>query len=350
MEGENLRKYTATGIDTDGEIYKALYSNDEGEGALAKELDRLVDFINYYTRTDDVRNHAGNSLELIIKEFTGLNRRVMEKDDIYLRRFLAVTERKKDRVWGTKWNIKHVFETYFSGIEIFIAENTANTDFIVNGDFEESDEGWDIEGGAEISYSARFSGSRGLYFNRSAGSASQSIELEKGVYVLHFFLQGKIDVEVKNSAGKYWNMDKFEWLDSPSANQFESGAWDDRAIFIKVLPDAGDTVKISFIGDAAYVITIDYVRLYRKLPYPTYTVIVKYDGYAVADKTLHLGKGAEDPDPAITWYPRESYFDNSYVVGRIGAYRKEVYFSLLDIIRPKGIKAFVETIEKVSEE
>jgi hypothetical protein len=120
-------------------------------------------------------------------------------------------------------------------------------------------------------------------------------------------------------------------------------------MFIKV-PGEQDILTIKFIGEVNYVITVDYVRLYRKLPYPTYTVIVKYEGYAVADKTLHLGKGTEDPDPAITWYHRESYFDNSYVIGRIGAYRNEVYFSLLELIRPKGIRPFIETIERVSEE
>jgi hypothetical protein len=349
MEGLNLIKYTATGINTEGEIYKSVFSDDEGNGALAHELDTLVDFINYYTKTDDVRNHKGISLDLIIKEFTNFNRRVLEKDEIYLRRFLAITERKKDLVWGTKWNIKHVFETYFSGIEVFVAENTSDVNLIINGDFEDMDENWNIEGGAEISYSARLSGSRGLYFNRTSGAASQSVNLERGVYVLHFFLEGTVDVEITNSAGKYWDMNRLEWRDNPLVNNFESGIWDDQSIFIKVLPEE-DSIDIRFIGTKDYVITLDYVRLYRKLPYPTYTVIVKYEGYAVADKTLHLGKGMEDPDPAITWYPRESYFDNSYVLGRIGAYRKEVYLSLLEIIRPKGIKAFVETIEKVSEE
>lgn len=350
MEGLNLREYTATGINIEDEVYKAIFSDDEGRGALALELDASVDFINYYTRTDDVRNHKGTSLELIVKEFTNFNRRVQEKDEIYLRRFLAITERKKDEVWGTKWNIKHVFEAYFSGIEAFVAENTADMDLIINGDFEEDNDSWTLEGGAEISYSARFSGSRGLYFNRIQGSAVQFIDLEKGFHVLHFFLQGKIDVEIKSSAGKYWDMDKVEWSDNPLVNRFESGIWDDLSMFIKVLQDEGDTLAIKFIGIEDAVTSVDYVRLYKKLPYPTYTVIVKYEGYAVADKTLHLGKGTEDPDPAITWYPRESYFDNSYVLGRIGAYRKEVYFSLLEIIRPKGIKAFVETIEKVSEE
>jgi hypothetical protein len=350
MEGLNLIKYTATGINTEGEIYKAVFSDDEGNGALALESDALVDFINYYTRTDDVRNHRGNSLDMIIKEFTNFNRRVLESDEIYLRRFLAITERKKDRVWGTKWNIRHIFETYFAGIEAFVAENTSDADLIVNGDFEEAAEGWNIEGGARISYSARFSGSRGLYFNRTPGAASQSVNLERGVYVLHFFLQGNVDVEIKNAAGKYWDMNSLEWLDKSLVNKFGGGIWDDQSMFIKVLSEEGDTITIKFIGTEDYVITLDYVRLYRKLPYPTYTVIVKYEGYTITDKTLHLGKGREDPDPAITWYPRESYFDNSYVVGRIGAYRKEVYLSLLEIVRPKGIKAYVETIERVSEE
>jgi hypothetical protein len=350
MEGLNLRKYTATGINVEGEIYKAIFSDDEGHGAVASELDFLVDFINYYTKTDDVRNHRGSSLDLIIKEFTNLNRRVLEKDEIYLRRFLALTERKKDQIWGTRWNIRHIFETYFAGIEVFVVENTSNINLAVNGDFEEGNEGWNIEGGAELSYSARLSGSRGLYINRVSGAVSQSFTLERGVYVLHFFLQGNIDVEIRNSTGKYWDMNSLEWLDNAPANKFESGIWDDKSMFIKVLPGEEDTVNIKFIGTEGYVVTLDYVRLYKKLPYPAYTVIVKYEGYTIADKTLHLGKGMEDPDPAITWYPRESYFDNSYVVGRIGAYRKEVYLSLLELIRPRGIKAFVETIERVSEE
>jgi hypothetical protein len=350
MEGLNLRKYTAAGINTEGEIYKSVFSDDEGNGAIARELDALVNFINYYTRTDDARNHKGNSLDLIIKEFANLNRRVLEKDAIYLRRFLAITERKKDQAWGTKWNIRHVFEAYFSGIEAFVAENTSETNLIMNGDFEDADGGWNIEGSAGISYSARFSGSRGLYFNRVSGAASQSIELEKGVYVLHFFLQGTVGAEITNAAGNYWDMNSLEWVDNPLVNNFESGIWDDQSMFIKILPEEGDAITVKFTGTEDYVIALDYVRLYRKLPYPTYTVIVKYEGYAVADKTLHLGKGTEDPDPEITWYPRESYFDNSYIIGRIGAYRREVYFSLLEIIRPKGIKAFVESVERVSEE
>jgi hypothetical protein len=350
MEGLNLIKYTAAGINTEDDSFKAVFSDESGEGALAVELDALVDFINYYTRTDDVRNHRGYSLDMIIKEFMNINRRVFEKDDLYLRRFLAVTERKKDQIWGNKWNIKHIFEAYFSGIEAFVAENTSDENLIINGDFERGDENWIIEGGAEISGSARFSGSAGLYFNRIRGSASQSLELEKGAYALHFFLQGDVDVEVKNSAGKYWDMNILEWMDNPTSNRFSSGAWDDQSMFIKILRDEGDSATLKFIGDEDSVITLDYARLYRKPPYPTYTVIVKYEGYAVTDKTLHLGKGMEDPDPAISWYSRESYFDNSYIIGRIGAYRNEVYLELLEAVRPKGIRAFVEAVERISEE
>ena len=350
-QGLKLIEYTATGINKEDETYKAIFSDDEGNGAGAIELDKAVVFTNYYTRTDNVRNHKGYTLDMIVKEFTGLNRRVMESDTIYLRRFLAITERKKDETWGTKWNIKHVFEQFFAGIKAWVAENTDELSILENGDFEDIDNAWTLEGGAEINYSARFSGKRGLYFNRVAGSASQKISLERGVYTFHFFLQGKVGVEISNLKGEYWDAKILEWVIGEGViNEFEKLEWDDCEMFVKIPQEEGDAITIKFISAEENVVLIDYVRFFHKLRYPAYTVIIQYDGYAIADKTLHLGKGKIDPDPLITWYPRESYFDNSYIVGRVGAYRKEVYDALLEIIRPLGIRAFIETVEKVTED
>ena len=353
-QGLNLIDFTASGINTDDEFYKIFFSDDEGNGAAAIELDKVLEFINYYTKTDDVRNHKGHTLDMIIEEFTGLRRRVGESDRIYLRRFLSITERMKDEVWGTKWNIKHVFEMYFSGIKAYVAENTNEyeSNLLHNGDFEETDNApWELEGGAEISYSARFSGSRGLYFNRTGGSASQRAELGQGVHVFHFFLQGKAKVEISNSWGEYWDPKALQWVWGEGvAAEFDKQEWDDCEMFLKIPKPEGDTVTIKFIAAPEDVVCIDYVRLFRKLKYPAFTVIIQYEGYAIADKTLHLGKGKEDPDPLINWYPRESYFDHSYIVGRAGAYRQEVYESLLKIIKPLGIRAFIETVEKVTED
>ena len=353
MEGLNLREYTAAGINTGDDVYKALFSDDAGNGALALELDALVGFINYYTRTDDVRGHKDSSLELIVNEFLNFKRRVMEKDGTYLTRFLAVTERKKDLVWGTKWNIKHVFEAVFSDTGVFIAENTSDINLIENGDFEGEYDNWTVEGGAEINYGARFSGTRGLCFNGAPGSAAWSARLEDGVYFLHFFLRGNIGLEIGDSAGKYWNADKLEWSDSPLVNKFESGIWDNMSMFIKIPPGGEETVEIKFTGGEDNKAFLDYVRLYKKLPYPSYTVISKYAGYFEEshdmDKICHLGKGTEDPDSAVTWYEKESYFDHCFLTG-IGTYRNDLYSSLLDLIRPKGIRVFMETHERVNEE
>jgi hypothetical protein len=351
-QGLKLIEYTATGINTVDEIYRVLFSDEEGDGAIANELEAVTRFIDFITRTDNVSDQVERYLDMIIALFIGMARRQYEADYLYVRHLLALTSRSQDTVWGTKWDIKHVFEEYFSVLKAYVCENTNESGTgIQNGDFEEiGDIVWELGGGAKIGYAARFSGSKGLYFNREAGSASQSVELMRGVYTLHFFLLGKTDVTVTNTAGQYWNMNTLAWQDGAIVSSFYKEIWDNCEMFIKILPEEGDTITIKFIAAAEEVVSIDYVRLYEKLNYPAYTVVIQYEGYAIADKTLHLGKGEDDPDPEITWYPRESHFDHSYIVGRIGAYRTEVYISLLDIIRPRGIRAFIERVEKVTED
>ena len=167
-QGLSLRDLTASGINKEDDLYKVMYSDDDGNGAAARELDEAKVFIDYYTRTDDVRNHRGITLNSIIELFTGLRRRVSEKDSVYLRRFLSITERKKDEVWGTKWNIKHVFEAHFLGINVYVCENTDDIDrnLLENGDFEDDEHGentgWELGGDARLTGAARFSGRLGI--------------------------------------------------------------------------------------------------------------------------------------------------------------------------------------------
>jgi hypothetical protein len=351
-QGLNLIDYTASGINTEDEVFKVLFSDDEGNGAGAIELDRVLDFINYYMKTDDVRNHKGYTLEMIVKEFTGFRRMLYEPDSIYLRRFLAITERKKDEVWGTKWNIQHVFEAYFNWVKIYVSEctNDITKNFLINGDFEDDDESWEIGGEAEYTGDARFSGRRGLFFNGMPGSCKQEInDLQKDVYTLHFFIKGKCGVRIKNSKGQYWNAtakpNKYilAWQNEDFINEFEGIDWGDVFCFI-VLPEKID-ITIEFVSLEDEDCCIDYARLFKKPLNPSYTVIVQYEGYQITDKTLHLAKGKDDPIDGVDC-SRESYFDHHYIVGRLGAHRREVFNSLLEIIRPLGIQPFLEFIEK----
>jgi len=355
-QGLNIRDYTATGINKEDELYKAIFSDDEGNGAGAAELDQVLDFINYYTKTDNVRDHKGYTLEMIVKEFTGFRRMLYEPDSIYLRRFLAITERKKDEVWGTKWNIQHVFEAYFSGIKIYVCESTDDitNNLLENGDFEEDEDennnGWELDGDAEFTGGSRFSGKLGLSFNGQPCSCKQGAEgLAGGVYAFHFFIEGKCGVKITDAQGRYWNSTAkpnnyiLQWQEEEFINEFEGETWRDVFCFI-ILPETMD-LTMEFVSLDGEDCKIDYARLFKKPLNPSYTVLIQYEGYQVTDKSLHLGIGTEDPIDGVD-YGKESYFDHNYIVGRLGAHRRDVFNSLLEIIRPLGIQPFLEFIEK----
>jgi peptidoglycan hydrolase CwlO-like protein len=109
-EGLNLLDFLASGINKNDPVIQAILSDYNGNGATANELDELIEFINYYTRTDDVKANEGENLEMIVKQFTKLRRQLEESDKVLLRRMRALTERGGDTVWGTATDIEHVFE------------------------------------------------------------------------------------------------------------------------------------------------------------------------------------------------------------------------------------------------
>jgi hypothetical protein len=354
-EGLNILDFLATGINKTNPTIQAVLSNDEGEGAIANEIESVVDFINYYTKTNDVRDHYGYTLEMIAKLFAKLRWRVAEPDAIYLRRMLALTERKGDTVWGTALNMKHVFEMYFSGVTVFVAENTNTENILHNGDFEE-DEYWQSGGGASYTYNARFSGRRGLFFEGISGQyCFQELDrsLPAGVYVFHFFLKGKCGLRIMNESGQYWNANDqkcsgdavLQWSDEDMVNIFYANEWKDVFCFVKFPSDARKII-FEFLSAEDESAFIDYARFFVKPVNPSYTLVVQYEGYSVATKTLHSGMTGEDPVTGVD-YSRESDFDHSFIVGRVGAYRNEAYKTLFDIVRPCGIQAFSEFVEKI---
>jgi hypothetical protein len=354
-EGLNLLDFLATGINRQDQSIQVVLSDEEGEGAVANELELLVQFINYYTRTDDVRNHAGRTLEMIAKLFTKLRRRVSESDEILLRRLLALTERKGDTIWGNSLNMKHVFETYFKDIKCYVAENTNKDSILDDGNFEQDDV-WALEGGAAYSYDARFYGIRGLYFDGGAGETCTQ-ELQRlfvaGNYTFHFFLSGKCGLIIQDEDGKYWNANdqKFtgdvvlKWVDDKVVNIFEKEEdWDDAFCFIS-LPKDLHKITFKFVSIEDETAYIDYARLFKKPLNPSYTLIFQYEGYTITDKSLHLGVVGEDPIQGVD-YDNESYLDHAFIVGPTGISQSQAFKNVLDLVRPRGIQPFSEFVEK----
>jgi hypothetical protein len=349
-EGLNILDFLAGGINRSDAVIQALFSNDEGEGAIANEAEAAIAFIDYYTRTDDVKNHKTGSLEMIAKQFAKLKRRPQESDARLLRRTLALTERKGDVIWGNALNMKSVFETYFENIHAYVSENTGGASLIKDGDFEE--DGWALSGSAGYAYEARFSGKRGLFFDGSPASAIQTAGgLPPGLYTFHFFLSGKCGVKIRNSRGEFWDGTAeagnyvLAWKSGEFVNVFESGEWNDVYCFIRTAGEPLEELSIEFVPVPGSGAKIDYARLFEKPANPSYAVTFQYEGYSLAAKTMRLGAGNSDPVSGAN-YKKESYFDHSYIVGREGAFRGEVYRSLLDAVRPRGIQAFAEYVEK----
>lgn len=360
-EGLNLLDFLPTGLDKQDPFIQALYSNDDGEGAIANEVEEAIAFIDYYTRTDNVRNHRGDSLEMITKQFAKITRQMEERDPRLIRRMLSLTFRKGDVIWGNGLDMIHVFETYFENTRAFLSENTNARDenLLSHGDFEDdekgdADESWDRTGSAVYAYEARFSGKQGVYFDGAAAGISQTVRnLAPGLYTLHFFLLGKCGVIIKNKAGQFWdgtakaNNYVLAWKDEEFINQFDNAEWNDVFCFIRLDTELLDELTIEFVSLESGTGYVDYARLFPKTANPSYTITFQFEGYTLAERTLHLGAPKEDPADGVN-YEKESYFDHSYIVGLQGAYRSEVYQSVLDTVRPRGIQAFAEFVEKTT--
>jgi hypothetical protein len=356
-EGLNLLDFLATGINRNDPAIQAVLSDYDGNGATANELEEFIAFSDYYTHTDDVIDHKGESLEMIVKQFTKLRRQLEEIDTVLLGRMRAFTERQGDEIWGNGPNLEHVLEAYFGGINAYVCESTNEESLLRNGDFEEDENDWTLAGGAAYTADARFSGKRGLCFNGTAGqSCLQNLtDISTGVYTLHFFLKGKCGVIIQNASGKYFNADEKvlwnetmnPWQTAPVTNWFDHDDWRDAFCFVVVKTETTQ-LKIKFVsaGREAY---IDYARFFLKPNNPSYTIIIQYEGYAIEDKTLHLAEGEADPISDVN-YGKESYFDHSYIVGHKGALQSVVYKSVLDTVRPRGIQAFMEFVGRMETE
>ncbi|MHB9296087.1 hypothetical protein PilKf_01841 [Pillotina sp. SPG140] len=368
-EGEQLLANIATGISKEDPVIQALiYDSQKNHGAIADAFEEVKAFVDYYTHTPSVQDHTTDSLDTIVRLFTGLERRgttwSKERDPSYLRRMQACTVRNNDKVWGTKWNITHALTHYFPNSHCFVIENTDSiaNNLVIAGDFEKEDEygtylpeveAWTLTGGASMSRAidTTFSGRWGLVVPvGTSACASQTIHLEPGMYTLHAFINGCCGVSIRDSAGNYYHAPDFNWQETPYVPIVESGAgeagtaWKPIQYFIRVVqPDA---ITIGFHAvDREREAAVDYVRLFHKLKNPSYTIIVYYAGYDIDISYAHLSVGTEDPTEQIPDYRKESYYEGSFIVGMAGPGHVYRYGMLFDRFKPVGVECFVEKVE-----
>lgn len=349
--GLNILDNLASGIRRNDPCIAAVLSDEAGNGSTALEIENLNKFVDFYT-DNNAAHHKGYTLDMIANEFSGLRRRQRESDATLFRRMCSLTVRKNDTIWGNPLDIKHVFETMFVDTICIVSERT-NKDSLIKTDDFESDL-WTPTGGASFTYDSRFFGYRGLFFDGTEGEKcvyTKRVPLI-GIYTFHFLLKGKCGVIIKRGDGKYYDAREqryesdtcLEWLDTEIINIYDSKDWEDRHALI-IIPEITEEITFEFVCIEGNTACIDYPRLFLKPIHPSYTITMQYTGYAIHDKSLHLGEYNDDPNPDVN-YVKESYLDHAFIIGPNSVTLSNAFYYILEIVRPQGIQVFCEVLAK----
>jgi hypothetical protein len=294
--GDFLRSIFSTLVNKDDEVFKALFANSEETGAVETIFNELETVRDDWCNNSDIYNQIGEMLEKTLSYFSVLERLFEESDEFYKERNSLLFYRNGDTLWGDKWDVLSIFKTYFGTNQVFIVNDTNGIEenLLPDGDFEEKN-AWILEGCAYDSL-ARFSERIGVYFN-SPGICKQTVSVDNdSTYFVHFFLSGNIEVQIKDNNNRYYDAARGEfgeWVNDPAADNFSSSDWDAKRIFF--LTDAlVNSITISFIGKSDGIALLDYVRLFKKGNWSSFTIIANFTGIYTTD-TLAMAPGKDDP-------------------------------------------------------
>lgn len=337
---EQLRANFPNSIDKTKPEFCALVANDKGNAAVEAILTDLLAYMREWKNSKNIYEQTGVMLDKSSAMITYLERFTDETDEQYKNRINAIFVRHNDTVWGTPYNIKRVFEQYFSLASVFVVENTGSSDENLIEDFDfdttESDN-WTLTN-AEICIPARFSKTFGVKFN-SGGNCKQTVtKLTGKLYYLHLFHKGNIRVTVQDNTGLYWTGDK--WQSGISYITRNGTEWQDSQVFIK-LADSMNSITVTFFGDENTY--MDYVRL-TEYKFPSFTVFIQMEG-SVVKNALALAPGKEDPHTPLN-YDLAGYYDQGFLTGVAAGFAKDLYEDLLSYIKAEGVKAYLEIVNK----
>lgn len=347
-------------IDKSKPVFSSIIANDNGDASIQRQLIDLIAYMREWISTPDVYEQTGVMLDKTVRFFSFLERFADESETSLKNRFKAIFVRNHDTRWGTAFDVKNVFRQYFPHAVIYVVENTNKIDdpspslanLIVDGDIEtDTPTAWTLTN-CSASAEARFSKAFGIMLNQSGAKLSQTININSGsTYFLHFFLKGKVNVQIKDNHNKYWNSSTKTWSDSAVNNSFVSVEdWNNQSIFFITSNNASSvTISFSYVDTKTY---IDYFRLFAKQPYGSFTVIAHFEG-DTADNAFGLAAGDADPNietqestPPLPRYNNYGYFDKSFLSGVAAGFAKDIYEDLLDYLRAQGVRAYLDIVIK----
>lgn len=357
---EQLRGNFPKTLDKSKPVFSSLIANNNGDAAIQKQLNDLFAYMKEWTSTPNIYEQKGVMLDKTIKFFSFLERYADETDQSIKNRFAAIFVRNHDTRWGTAYDVKSVFRQYFPSADIYLVENTNKIDdstpglanLFLDGDITtETPTDWTLVN-CTADEEARFSKKYGILLNQAGATLSQSVNVSaSSIYFLHFFLKGKVHVQVKNNNNKYWNYSTKTWNDNPVNNDLESiEDWNNKSLYFKTDADTSSvTVTFIYVDTKTY---IDYFRLFAKQPYGSFTVIAHFEGNT-ASNAFGLAAGDDDPNietsestPPQPRYSNYGYYDKSFLSGVPIGFASDIYEDLLDYLRAQGVKAYLEIVIK----
>lgn len=344
-------------IDKSKPVFSALVANSEGTGAIQKQVADLLKYMKEWTSTPDIYEQSGDMLEKTATFFSFLERFADESEESFKQRIAAIFVRNHDTKWGTPYDIKSVFKQYFPHATIYLVENTNKIDaqepglanLFLDGDIEtDTPTAWSLTN-CTATAEARFSKAYGIKLNQSGGKLSQTVDInDESTYFIHFFLKGKIAVQIKDNSGDYWNNITKTWGSSAVDNVFEADEWENISLFFITQEHASSvTVYFNYVDTLTYV---DYFRLFKKQPYGSFTVIAHFDGNTGVN-AFGLAAGDDDPNiettsstPPQPRYGNYGYYDKSFLSGVPVGFASDIYDDLLDYLRSQGVKAYLDIV------
>lgn len=345
-------------IDKSRPVFSAMIANSEGTGAIQKQVADLLAYMKEWTSTPDIYEQSGDMLAKTANFFTFLERFADETDEGFKARISAIFVRNHDQRWGTPFDIKNVFRQYFPHAVIYLVENTNKIDGV--GELGNLFLDGDIDTDTPTAWSrtnciahkdARFSKAYGIKLEQAGGILSQTVNISgSSTYFVHFFMKGKINVQVKDNHNKYWDFSSKEWKNSATNNIFQTDDWDNETVYFITNNNASSvTVYFKYVDTLTY---LDYFRLFKKQPYPSFTVIAHFEGNT-ADGAFGLAAGDADPNiettsvtPPLPRYGNYGYYDKSFLSGVPIGFASDIYEDLLDYLRSQGVKAYLDIVIK----
>ncbi|MBQ6056837.1 MAG: hypothetical protein IJL34_04105 [Treponema sp.] len=341
-------------IDKTRSLFSSLVANKNQDAVIQKQIIDLLAYMKEWISTPDIYEQTGKMLLKTVNFFSYLEPFSDESEKSLKNRFAAIFIRKHDTKWGTPFDIIHVFRQYFTHANIYLVENTNPLDTVnpelanlfSDGDITTLEpDGWTLTN-CTVDSDARFSKTYGIKFAQPGGILSSDTLTvnSSATYFLHFFMKGKINVQIENNVGSFWNNKTKEWDSASVDNVFETSDWDNKSMyFITDELTESVTVRFKYVDTLTY---CDYFRLFAKQNYGSFTVIAQFEG-TTAENVFGLAGGDADPYPfPQPRYSNYGYYDKSFLSGIAAGYAKDIYEDLLVYLKAQGVQATLEIVNK----